>query len=248
MKRRKWLAFIIIAVVGLVIIGVYMVNRTNGNEQMSSELNRACKKGDYQAAERLIGSGADVNNHSGDDGTTPLLYAVDNHHLSIVKLLLTSGADPNYQNDLKIAPITRAAWYGNEEIFDELVKHGALLSDINDLLLTASWGGNSKIVKYLLDKGATVNGVDRNKSTPLHNASSGEVAKLLVDRGASIELQNDRGRTPLHEAAYWNRVEVVEVLLQAGANPHTTDNNGMTPVQLAIQRKSDLAINILKGK
>ena len=42
-------------------------------------------------------------------------------------------------------------------------------------------------------------------------------------------------RTPLHIAALWGDVEIVEVLLERGADPNVKDDNGQTPLHIAAQ-------------
>lgn len=43
------------------------------------------------------------------------------------------------------------------------------------------------------------------------------IVQLLLEAGADPTVANDRGWTPLHQAAYGNHVEVVELLVTAGA-------------------------------
>ncbi|MBC8872957.1 MAG: acyltransferase family protein [Planctomycetes bacterium] len=62
-----------------------------------------------------------------------------------------------------------------------------------------------------------------------------EVTKLLLEHGAnvnSIAKDRDRG-TPLHWAVRAQRLESVEILVEAGADIHAEDGNGHTPHDLA---------------
>src|SRR5262245_9892592 len=60
---------------------------------MDQALFEAAKGGDLETAERLLDSGADVN--QGDEqGWTPLNFASGRGDLEMVKLLITKGADP----------------------------------------------------------------------------------------------------------------------------------------------------------
>ena len=47
---------------------------------------------------QLTKKGADVNKATTDDGTTPLIIAVCDGHVAVVKLLLAHGADANIRN------------------------------------------------------------------------------------------------------------------------------------------------------
>ena len=72
------------------------------------------------------------------------------------------------------------------------------------------------IVEFCIKKGANVNLMKANMTSPLHLASTSglvEIAKLLVENGADIEAKNSLQETPLHRAALFNRAEIVEYLL-----------------------------------
>ena len=56
---------------------------------------------------------------------------------------------------------------------------------------------------------------------------------LLLGRGASLELTEDRGRTALMIAAERGHAEIVQTLLEAGADGKHKDGGGMTAVDLA---------------
>ena len=46
------------------------------------------------------------------------------------------------------------------------------------------------------------------------------------------------GSTPLHVAAYSGHKDIIEVLIGAGADPHTTNNKGETPLDVASKTNS----------
>jgi ankyrin repeat protein len=57
------------------------------------------------------------------------------------------------------------------------------------------------------------------------------VSLLLTDSRININQSDEAGRTALHYAAFWWRpVEVVSLLLQAGAELNRKDNDGNTPL------------------
>ena len=51
------------------------------------------------------------------------------------------------------------------------------------------------------------------------------------------------GNTPLHLAACTNHIQVVTLLLRAGTDVETLDNNGRTPMQLAQSKLKLLQTN-----
>jgi ankyrin repeat protein len=102
--------------------------------------------------------------------------------------------------------------------------------------------GNLEIVKVMLDSGADINAVSRNKlsATPLQGAAAMqnlELARLLIARGANVNCRGEEGGTPLHEAAGNGQIELVKLLLANGANLNAKDDRGKTPLATALEYK-----------
>jgi ankyrin repeat protein len=61
-----------------------------------------------------------------------------------------------------------------------------------------------------------------------------EIKQLLKNK-ATLNAQNDKGETALAIASRWgNDARIVKMLLNAGANPNTTEATGLTPLQTAV--------------
>jgi hypothetical protein len=60
-----------------------------------------------------------------------------------------------------------------------------------------------------------------------------EVASLLINAGAALNCKCEHGRTALHMAAAWGHLDVVRLLVENGADPTTSDDQGMTPAMMA---------------
>jgi ankyrin repeat protein len=90
------------------------------------------------------------------------------------------------------------------------------------LMLVAAFKGNTAQVKQFLDKGVSPDFACHGL-TPLIACSLGghqEVAELLVARGANVNLRSEKGPTALMTAAANDRVELVQFLLDHGADPN----------------------------
>jgi uncharacterized protein len=90
---------------------------------------------------------------------------------------------------------------------------------------------NPQIVKHLIGLGTDVNARDWRLWTPLHFAvrtGSAEVVKMLIEAGAQVDLPNDEGVTPLHLCLTRPpcNLEIIEMLLAAGANPYKDHGAG----------------------
>lgn len=121
----------------------------------------------------------------------------------------------------------------------------------------AAASGNIKEVKSLLSKGVDVNGIDEESTwekTPLFAAAEADQPKivvLLLSNGANASLTNASGSTPLRVAAYKGHAEVVESLLEGGANPEQdTDYYQRSPLVWALlgarNGNKDDYVNVIK--
>ncbi|KAB8273573.1 ankyrin repeat-containing domain protein [Aspergillus minisclerotigenes] len=132
---------------------------------------------------------------------------------------------------------------------------------------------NDNIIKMLLEKGAAVDAKDNTGRTPLSWAAESSrnenSIRILLEQGAEIESKDDAGRTPLSWAAgrckpdayrfYDTRImgdpgisdgendmNIIKMLLQAGANVESKDINGRTPLLWAAQGSSEkIPIHVL---
>jgi ankyrin repeat protein len=89
-------------------------------------------------------------------------------------------------------------------------------------------------VRFLLAKGADVNGAGSFSGVPLSAAAHDpNLVDLLLKRGADARRRSPGGRTPLMAACGSNSKSVAE-LLAAGADPNERDRQGTTPLMLAV--------------
>ena len=104
------------------------------------------------------------------------------------------------------------------------------------LLHIASEHGKLPVVKYLLEKGASIDVINCCGRTPLMvGIIYNNITKCLIDAGANVNLQDKSGSTPLILAVVsFASVPVLELLLQAGADPRIADHHGYTAVHYAL--------------
>ena len=150
-------------------------------------------------------------------------------------------ADPSLMesNVFRVSLLHDAAFKGNADVVDVLVKRGAALS-----IHAAAALGRVETVRAMLDADPTLLEalyVDRpmDEQTPLKiaaNMAETGVFNLLLDRGANINGQvtlpggGNGASTVLHGAVYSGSVEMVTLALARGADVSLTNPWGATPL------------------
>ena len=161
----------------------------------TEELVKAVREGNIDVARALLKQRVDVNGPQGD-GATALHWAVHLDDLKTVEFLLRAGARANTANDTGVTPLYLACMNRNAVMVDKLLAAGAnpnaALLKGETVLMMCARSGNASAVKALL-----IHGADVNAKEPLHS------------------------QTALMWAVAQRRPEVVEVLLEAGANFRT---------------------------
>lgn len=119
------------------------------------------------------------------------------------------------------------------------------------LMQVAEQEDMSEIVEKLLEAGANVGAVDKNKHTALHRAAWNgleENVRILVQHGADLSAQEDQGWTPLHAAAVNGTLKTCEHLIKGGSDLTIKDKKGMSSLHMACHKagQSDLARMMLQ--
>ncbi|HEX7898553.1 MAG TPA: ankyrin repeat domain-containing protein [Planctomycetota bacterium] len=134
-----------------------------------------------------LAKGASGGGKLGLAGATPLLLAAFRADLPYMKLLAELGADPLKANQEGATPLAAAAGLG--------CLFPTEMAGTEDEALDC--------VRWLLEKGADVNAVDRNGETAMHGAAYKSLPRMvreLAKSGAKIETwnkKNKHGWTPI---------------------------------------------------
>lgn len=142
-----------------------------------------------------------------------------------------------------------AAKKNNRKMVDLLMSYGAMVPGI---LKWTQFYYFERLdgAAYMMEKGMNPNVMSWHKVTLLHDmAQKGyiEKAELLLKYGAGINAVDEEYQTtPLGMAARWGQTEMVEFLLNHGADPNKSGAAWATPLAWAVKKKHPQIIDRLK--
>ncbi|CAM4324884.1 ankyrin repeat domain-containing protein [Erysipelothrix inopinata] len=161
-----------------------------------------------------------------ENNESELLIAVHNNDIEAAINLIDQGANVNLQDNISDSPYLYAGAQGRTEILEHMLKY----ADI-DFSVVNRYGGNTLIPAA--EKGHIDN-----------------VKLLVADDRIDIDFQNNFGYTALIEAVALTDgsekfVEIVKILVDAGADITLKDKSGKTALDYAKEKKYEKMIEIL---
>ena len=174
-----------------------------------SGLHAAAHKGDVARIEQLAAAGARVNERD-SHGRTPLHVATFAGQREAIRALVKAGADLGLLENDRYDAVTIAAVANDEETLRVLLSLGA-----SARLTTSRYDGTALIAAA-------------------HLGHSG-VVRQLIAAGAPLDHVNNLGWTALLEAVVLGsgglpHQQVVQLLVEHGADVNIGDRNGVTPL------------------
>ncbi len=121
-------------------------------------------------------------------------------------------------------------------------------------LCTALLRGHVEAARILLSHGALVNKGIGNNGSLLHlavNTLNVELVKIIIAKGAGTNARDAKGNSPLHNlflsftAKPHIRETIAKLLLFAGANPNSRNNERWCAVHIAVKQDSSEAIETI---
>lgn len=230
MGRVSVLLGLFFAVIGLTAF------QAKSQTSLDQALIGAIKKGDVAAVTKLLEKGAspdvretkitkpdvatDQPGGLAVPADTALMLAIQGDFDDVAKLLILKGANVNQTGEADYTALFSAARRRNSVMAELLISAGADLDHRNVY-------GDTPIV---------------------FSANEGDLKTLKVLLDAGADINGGSGWTPLMQAAYLWRAEMVEFLLERGADPNFHRPQYMSPLQCAeAQRANDIAAILRKA-
>lgn len=173
----------------------------------------AVRNGDAREVEKLLERGADIDART-ETGATALIAASYGNHLEVADLLINAGTDVNVKDQ------TQQSAY---------------------LISAAEVGDDPRLLKLTLRNGAAIRSLDSYDGTGLIRAADRgyvDIVRELLKTDINVDHVNNLGWTALLEAIILGdcdarHTEIVQLLVEAGADVNLADGDGVTPLQHA---------------
>ena len=204
---------------------------------VNTKLFQAVMFSDVAEVKSLLGSGADANHQ---ESNRPMLaWAAQNGSVELVEALLAGKADINAKDGIGHTALMRAADMDKANVAQKLIEAKADLNATatngNTALMMAVESGYKDVVKTLVEGGADPNITTADGNSVALMAAQGGYLELIPILGnAKADLnRSNLVYTPLSYAIEQGNKELVEVLLQAGADPNAKPKTDRAPLILA---------------
>lgn len=163
-------------------------------------------------------------------GTVLSVAATSGNH-AWAKFCLEKGADPNYDKpvDEYKTILAGVAENGKVDIVALLLEHGARLK-WSGAIVVAAEAGQTQVVKFLLEKGEDL-----------------DINEIGVEHPIDPRETEDMG-TALHKAVTEGHKEIVELLVEHGADMNFQDVQGRTPLALARENLRSEIVDLLRDR
>ncbi len=150
-----------------------------------------------------------------------IFEAARENNISEIKTYTQRGKDINKVNSKKHTAFILAAYYGHTQALDALLQAGADTCAVdykgNNAFMGVAFKGHEQVAKWLLE-----------------------------NTDCNVNHQNYAGQTAIMMASLFGRDNIIEILLEHGANPKIIDKQGNTASKLAQAQGLSKIVEMIK--
>ncbi|MCO5577776.1 hypothetical protein L7F22_031610 [Adiantum nelumboides] len=158
-----------------------------------------------------------------------------NKKQTVYALILCFDADVNTTYEQAMSEAREGIQKAESEPSTAMALQSQSRDDLELDLLTKRFGSPSVSTKTL---DSIMDGLKMDGWALLHLACYMDdvgMVELLLQYGAQVNVRDSLGRTPLHNCILYRRNTVAKLLLARGASPAAVDEDGKTPLQVAME-------------
>lgn len=216
----------------------------------TEEFLNAVKAGDVAKVEAMLKAEPGLANARTAKGVHAAVLAVYYGKKDMSALILRHGPELTVHDAATVGDAARV----RALVAEDSGRIDSLSSDGFTPLGLAAFTGREEIVAYLIERGADVNHVakDKNAFTALTGAiasGNGEVVKRLLEAGANPNHMYEGGViSPLIAAAAEGKADLVRLLIAHGAEVNVQSTDGKTALDWAREKGHDDVVAVLRER
>jgi ankyrin repeat protein len=222
----------------------------------SAPIHDAAREGRLEDVRRILAAtpAAAIERDAG--GFLPIVYAAFAGSTEIVRMLIEHGADPEATSGRdKVRALHMAAAGGRVAVIRELHARAVGLDarDSNEGLAAIHYAtlfGNADAVATLLEVGADGDVTNKRGGRAIEAAceqANLPIVRMLIEKYSHPNRITPNGNSLLHIAIRTGSLELVQLLLAAGADPHVEDSFGRSAAAFARSDGTEAMIEALGG-
>ena len=221
----------------------FRYRQTKKDNEGRTTLWFAAANGRTDTVRALVSAGADVNTQR-HDGWSALSVASQEGHSDIANMLLEKGAKVETRDKEGCTALWRAAKGGHVKVIDLLIDRGAdvdlIAYDGYSPICIAAKKGHKNAVIALMKHATNLTHLKDEYHYPLgvtaiwDTDNVEDITKILIDNGACINPAiNRQDESPLMLAVHRGRFDVVNILVEYGADIYVRNNYNLQPIDEA---------------
>jgi len=196
-----------------------------------------------------------ILNQKDIEGLSPLIIAVKNNNIPLLKYLIEYGADINDICSISLDVALLNNYYNHSYDYSNIQKS----YDVTPLSI-AYYNRNETLLEYLIDLGANINikwkndhGEEKTLLVLACEIGNISLVKYLIENGADVNVKVKNSETPLMAAIKYEKNRkvgnpIINYLLKQGANVNRIDHLGNTPLTLACEYDNVSLVKCLVNK
>ena len=210
------------------------------NKKGVTALMIASANGHVQVVQQLVKELVDIDVQM-KDGYTALMLACYNEYIEVAECLLQSYADPHIIAYNETTAFSLAAYSGNRDLVNMLLDKAEPTTDeIEKAVVTSCYGGHPTLITFLSNK---LPYLANDQRELLELCVKKDLATVIMKTLDSPDTPLVLGLTPLMVASSCGHVDIVDALIQAGADVNKQESYlGLTPLFFAVRGSKSSSI------